>query len=124
MGSPGSAECAESLDLAERTCDTLGVPLALEKRGTNPSAGLSGHRARFQQTGAAAPGEEAYAPLQDGTGMADEAVVHKKGAAVLNWAAAACHTSGKTRSTVPASNDQPGGVGQGTASSHQIARGV
>ena len=32
MGCPGSAECAESLDLAESTCDTLGVPLALEKR--------------------------------------------------------------------------------------------
>ena len=32
LGSPGSTECAESLDLAESTCEALGVPLALEKR--------------------------------------------------------------------------------------------
>ena len=44
MGYSGSAECTQSLDLAESTCEALGVPLVLE-RGTNISAGLSGHQA-------------------------------------------------------------------------------
>lgn len=32
VGPPASAGCGESLQLAETTCDTLGVPLALEMR--------------------------------------------------------------------------------------------
>ena len=83
MGSPGSAECAESLDLAESTCDTLGVPLALEKRegptwasSSIPAMWSCGSLGRSLR---ASPGRY---------GMADEAVMHKKGAAVLNWAAA------------------------------------